>query len=74
MFSLGSVATYARNGDIFSNHFTANLSGNLPENFFCKSVKISQNYGRTFVVALFLVHPMYNATERRLYTKDIPTR
>ena len=42
---VGSVATYARCSGIFNTHLTANLPRNLPEKFFCKSVKIRQNYG-----------------------------
>ena len=36
----GSVATYARNGEIFNNGFTANLLENQPVKEFGKSVKI----------------------------------
>jgi len=43
--SEGSVATYARCGEIFNVHLTANLRGNLPVKKVGKSVKISQNYG-----------------------------
>jgi len=40
-------------GGIFSTHLTANLPRNLPEKFFCKSVKIRQNYGFTFLVPAY---------------------
>jgi len=36
----GSVATYARNGGIFDEHFTANLPGNFLVKTFCKSAEI----------------------------------
>ena len=36
--SQGSVATYARCGGIFIIHLSTNLGGNLPVNFFLKSV------------------------------------
>jgi len=50
--SQGSVATYARCDGIFDTHLTANLSRNLPVNFF-KSVKIWQNYGHESVAPFF---------------------
>ena len=37
--SQGSVATYARCGQIFDIHLTANVPWSLPVNFFLKSVK-----------------------------------
>jgi len=53
MFSQGSVATYARNGGIFSNQLTANLPRNLSVKKLCKSVKIRQSCGLEFVASLF---------------------
>jgi len=50
--SQSSVATYARCGGIFNIHLTANLTRNLPVNFFY-SVKIWQNYGHECVARFF---------------------
>ena len=36
----GSVATYARCGEMFNIHLTANILGNLPVKKNCQSVKI----------------------------------
>ena len=49
--SQGSVATYARCGGIFTKHLTANLPRS--EKFFCKSVKVGQNYGHESVAPFF---------------------
>ena len=38
--SQGSVATYARCGEIFNIHLTTNLSSNLPVKIIFKSVEI----------------------------------
>jgi len=46
--SQGSVVTYARNGGIVNNHFTANLPRNLSVENLCKSLKILQNHGDEF--------------------------
>jgi len=51
--SQGSVATYARCGEIVNIHLTANLPLNLPLKFFFKSVKIWQKYGHESVACLF---------------------
>jgi len=49
-----------------NNRFTTNLPRNLPVNFFCKSVKIWQNYGWSWVCGLaFLAHPMYRPYSQR---------
>ena len=55
--SQGSVATYARCGEIFNMHLTASLPGNLSVKKSLKSVKIWQNYGHESVVP-FLPHPV----------------
>ena len=39
IFSQGSMATYARCGGIFNNHFIANFVENLPMKEFLKSIK-----------------------------------
>jgi len=46
--SHGSVATLLRRGEIFSYHFTANLSRSLAVKEFWKSVKIWQSYRHEF--------------------------
>jgi len=61
--SQGSVATYARCGEMFNIHLTANLLRNLPVKKFCKSVKIWQNYGRESVAPFFLAHTVYMLTK-----------
>jgi len=67
----GSVATCARNGGTFNNHFTANLPKNLPVEKFCKSVLIWENYDHEFVASLFsppyTCRPTYCANYRWMY-------
>jgi len=57
--SQGSVATYARSGGIFNNHFTANLPRNLLVKN-SKSIKIL--FDRIMTMSLwpasFLAHPV----------------
>ena len=40
VFSLGCVATYARCGEIFNEHFIANFLENLPVKEFLKPFKL----------------------------------
>ena len=47
------MKTYARNGRVLNNQFTANFPGKIV----CKSVKIWQHYGHEFVASLFWPTP-----------------
>jgi len=56
--SQGSVATYARCGEIFNIRLSANLPGNLPVKKFINRLRID----RIMVMSLwsrFLAHPVY---------------
>jgi len=55
--SQGSVATYARRGEMFIIRLTANLSRNLAVKKFLISVKNWQKYGHGSVAAFF-AHPV----------------
>jgi len=56
IFSQGSMATYARCGGIFNNHFIANFVENLPMKEFLKSIKVWQSYCHEFLMSPFLGH------------------
>jgi len=56
--SQGSVATYARYGEIFNTHLNANLLRNLPVKKILKLVKIRQKCCHESVAPLFLAHPV----------------
>jgi len=56
--SQGSVATYARCGEMFNIQLTANLLRKLLVKKLNKSVKIRQNYGHESVAQFFLAHPV----------------
>ena len=51
--SQGSVATYARCGEIFDIHLTANLPRNLSVKKILKSAKNWQNYDHESVASFF---------------------
>jgi len=56
MYHNVGVATYARFGVIFNNHFTANLPENQPVKRFWQSVKIWHRYHHECGVSLFMEH------------------
>jgi len=57
--SQGSVATYARCGEMFNIQLTANLLRKLLVKKLSKSVKIRQNYGHESVAQFFWL-TLYN--------------
>jgi len=67
--SQGSVATYARCGEMFNIQLTANLLRKLLVKKLSKSVKIRQNYGHESV-AQFFGSPCITAAARVFFSQS----